>query len=557
MRIFAILTVCFMTPLSCFAQLSCDLIFAKSFQNHESLRNFHLKGTNKTYPEILKMNGLEFISETPIDGKAKNGYLIYIRYKGVEISFTTNSRREFTEKSAQAIEGAIRAIEMSAHPKLLPTGATARTKFRDPKILTLLPLPVQRWIFSEQHQLSREVDTKLTKGFSPNRNYQEAAFKPESAKVFELHGYWISAKSFQLIQSVPGQSRIAASLERSYNGQKQILLMVHPESFDFYRPFLTDHSGVETFIATPTASSRSMLVWKEGNEQSPFILKASLDRQIGNIVRLIDNTEIAKSSGMDLILDNAQKEFTNDMQFVRETAGVVPTGMSAGGFIIREFPPEMLNAKSSTSQAPLFALYGTSEKSKQPMLLGLIHTSHQRADVYVSEKIIKPLARQWTQLALEHGLVMEPHAQNAMVEIQYSAAGPILSRFVYRDYGGFSFDFQLRRSLGLFVPENLPTLGKSFNEVYDPQGHAKHYSTSLAKYLDGGFLSQVEVNMLKWQKAGLIDQAFSKGSTRDLLLREVEKEILRITGQQVHLKNDYSNLNDVMNELVASIKGQH
>ena len=120
------------------------------------------------------------------------------------------------------------------------------------------------------------------------------------------------------------------------------------------------------------------------------------------------------------------------------------------------------------------------------------------------------------------------------------------------DGTGYTFDLAARARLGMFVPKNLPTLGKTFEDVYSPSFHESHYFTSLAKYFEGGFLSQIEINTTKWAQQGLIREGLPRGYCRNILLNEIELEIFRLTGQRVELKRDFSNINGVMQSLAKS-----
>jgi len=107
---------------------------------------------------------------------------------------------------------------------------------------------------------------------------------------------------------------------RNKNGKNEFLFLIHPESHRFYKDLLPFSQVKEIFLATPTSSSRSLVVWKAGMEKNPFVAKVSLDRQIGNFVRTIDDLEIAKSIGVDMIIAGSPNEFSKNMAFIREVA---------------------------------------------------------------------------------------------------------------------------------------------------------------------------------------------------------------------------------------------
>lgn len=526
---------------------SCESLLSfqfTGFKTPEDLRAFRLKGVTRPYLEVLALNNIEFVSEVAIHNNPENGFTVYARYQGTDISFPVTKDRYFGAKAQQSIEGAIRAIEMTQNSSLIPSNATAKTRFRDSKVLKKLPRGVRRWLDSERERLSRDVDTKLTKGFNPTRNFQEPSFRPEEAKVFELEGYWLPAAKLNMLKGAKSESGLESRFERTRNGERQILFIVHPESRAYYAELLKESRGQEIFLGTSTASSRSLLVWQEGAESAPFIAKLSLDRQIGNIVRLIDKAEITKSMEVDQVIARASDEFPSDIVFVREVAGIIPAGQTTGGMIIRELSREIIDGRNTS--VPFFALYGTSRPKQIPLILEAARKMKQPLIHVVTKDVIQPLARQWVLMA-RHGLLMEPHGQNGMIEVD--AHNVFTGRFRYRDNGGYSFDFRLRKQLGLFVPATAQKLSAA--ELADAAiDHAKHHAVSLEKFLEGGFLSQLQSKSTEWEKSGLIPKALPPGFVHETLLSQLENEIFAQTGHKVHLLRDYSNLNDVMTKVI-------
>ena len=143
-----------------------------------------------------------------------------------------------------------------------------------------LPGPLRQWMHYEQRLLSRSVDTtKLT----ALDNHQDRRYSPEAGKTFPIKSYWVDAGRVDAFLGQGLPKDLKQLFTRTRGGSKQVRLLVHPESEVFYKGFLRGAARGSDFLASATASSRTMLVWKKGQASQPFFAKVSLDKMIGEV----------------------------------------------------------------------------------------------------------------------------------------------------------------------------------------------------------------------------------------------------------------------------------
>ncbi len=364
------------------------------------------------------------------------------------------------------------------------------TILRDPNLLLALPPPILAWYRAETERLSRAY-SRLAVGV----NNQNTIFTPEAGNVFEMTGYWLDADRLKVYESsIPKELR--EQFVRIRNDKVQYLFLVHPESYSMYKGILTTDLETETYLAAATSSSRSVLTWKEGQEDKAFIAKVSLNVEIATVDRSIKGVETAMSIGIDRILrlSNLPKSF----KYFREVLGIIPAGLPRGGMIIRSFPKEMRDP--DVRLVPLFSLYAK-HKTERPLLLEMILTSGMTPIDFVTSQIIDPFIGQWVDLVVNSGILTEPHAQNVLIEI--GKDGLPTGSFYHRDFGGFNIDLKFRQEKNLAVP-TLPSFTGDVASDYYQDSHSGNIHASLFSYFNGGFVSNLDTNINEWIKAGWI-----------------------------------------------------
>ena len=412
--------------------------------------------------------------------------------------------------------------------------------FRDAKALQALPASIQRWYEFESKFLSRSVKPGLFS--SINQNSQDRRYTPDEANVFELHGYWIPADELKIFESDFTQE-LKQLFVRTRNGKAEVLLLVHPETERFYQDLNLNKNESEIFLAAATASSRSLLVWKESSPQTPFIAKVSLDARVADTNRLISEKETAMSVGVDKIL-HRMGDLPKSFTYMPEAFGVIPKRYQRGGMIIRAIP----KISPDHTLVPYFSLYSDANGTQQPLLTKMIARSKLEPREFVMRKIVEPFLDQWLSLVIDNGITMEPHGQNILLEIDRH--GDPTGRIVHRDFGGFNPDLDfIERKYGIKKSE-LPHVSTSVMNDYYQEAHTRMIRHSLGTYFGDALLFNIGAKWTEWKKRGYLHE--SKDSAFDVkfeMIRLLDKKLSARTGRSIVLHSHLEGLENVIRTL--------
>ncbi len=417
-----------------------------------------------------------------------------------------------------------------------------------------LPPPLRDWIGNEQGRMSRSVDTTRITALT---NHQDPRYAPESKQTFAVKSYWIDADKLQSFTGDGIAPELRAIFTRTSGGRAQVRLLVHPESEELYRSFLAQSGAVAApaLQATATASSRTLLVWPQGKPGQACFAKLSLDKEIGGVRRTVSQGEVARSVGINNVLELARQrgELPAGFKFIPEVLSAIPRGMSEGGMVVRQIPREVLTGQ--VRYVPLFSLYAEGGPGEKPLLAEMIARSGQSAEVFIRERIIRPFARQWIQLSVLSGIAPQPHAQNIMLEV--GRDGLPTGNFVHRDFGGFNLDFAFRRERALAMPGELPritTVDKDYKN--DRFGAPAHQVGKLDSFFYGGFVFNLEQSLPAWSERGWVrGSGLRSGDFKRMLCSELEGEYRALTGRSVKLAGDLGNLDRLLAARQATATG--
>lgn len=419
--------------------------------------------------------------------------------------------------------------------------AASETKAREE--LKDLPIAIQDWYSYETDLLSRRVGQRV---LSPLLNDQRDFYKPENKNVFQLEGVWLDENRLKVFKASHLSPRVQSRFERVQDGRKQFLFFIHPESRDLYKEILSEDAEKEFFLAAATSSSRSLLVWQPGRESEPFIAKVSLNKNIAGTNRSLKGQEVARSIGIYNTLAGSTT-LPDNLLILPESLGLIPEGMPSGGMIVREFSEGFY--EGSHRYIPLFALYAENNRG---VLLERLQKNNINPRDYVREHILKPFVRLWFELAVEHFVLFEPHAQNVLIELKDELW---TGRFLLRDFGGFNISFVERQKAGLFVPSDLPTFSNNLLRDYHILNHIPTINASLRIYFSEGFLSPLAYHLSSWATQGLVRSGpITLQDLESDLVDELSLAFSAHAGGAVQVQSDFKNLIDLV--LTARKKSQ-
>lgn len=399
---------------------------------------------------------------------------------------------------------------------------------------------LREFLGNEQGRISRSVDTTRLIALD---NHQDPTYSPEKGRTFTVKSYWVDAGKMHAFEGIGINPQIKKLFVREVNGRKQVRLLVHPESTKLYDKLVRSGgaSAGGDFKATATASSRTLVAWPAGKPQQALFAKLSLDKMIGGVRRTISQGEVARSVGINNVLAMAasRRELPRSFKFIPETFSAIPKGMSEGGMIIREIPKEMASGKRK--YVPMFALYATPKNGGEPLLATMIRQSGMTPKDFMRDKIIRPFAKQWIQLAVQGGINAEPHGQNLMIELDHR--NQPTGVFVHRDFGGFDIDFAYRRERKLALPKvmtSITTVQKDYKVSQDPARALR----KLDSFFWGGLAYNLDKDLPQWGRTGLLKGKgqLAKGEIKRMLEQELVGQYHALTGKTVRLDGSFRNV---------------
>ena len=428
---------------------------------------------------------------------------------------------------------------------ILSIVSRANAKVTVPEEMRNLPPMIVKWWIYQTSYLSREVDaTKLE--YPGEQSDLDPFYAPEGKNVFDLEAYWIPVEKMELFQTTVPKEMRRLVLRKGESGREEVLLFVHPLSKDLYPEFINGQFEKEIFKAAATSSTRSLLVWKPGFENAPFIV--SLNVEIAGLLRNIEGVEIALSHETSKILH--QTPMPAGAGYMDEVLGTLPKGSETGGQILRVFPKKMLSGESTF--ASLFSLYGGSKSVQEGSLLKeLIKKSGLSPLDYFRFEILRPFVKVWIAMALR-GITMEAHAQNVMIEIKTNST---VGEFEFLDFGGFDIDKNFRSSVGLYVPEDMNG-GVKYEDtsgIFTVE-HEKFLIKSLARYFQAGFLYNVRALYQKWRMEKVFPiPKMDRDWARKMLVEELQTELANHFGHSVKVRADFRNLGQLIQQARRSM----
>lgn len=303
----------------------------------------------------------------------------------------------------------------------------------DPSLQDQMPDYLGNWLRLEQTLNDRIEDTSE---FASIRygNTLDRRFMPEAQPLVGLESALVSPDEVEII----GNRRVDDLMVDTPEGPK-VRFFVHPVSRPLFQEALRGAKRERRVASTPTASARSLVLLPAGD--SPLGVKVSLNAMIGNSRRLLRRGEVARSVAVSKIFEAipARALKAQGIEYFDEPAGVILKRLGLG-YLLREYRAP----KSGSSLIPLFSLVSKGQDGP-PLIVRMTQASGMLAREFLRSAIIEPLIRQSFYLALEHGLVSEPHQQNVLMEAQgLKPAG----RFWYRDLGSFGVVDSYRRAAG-------------------------------------------------------------------------------------------------------------
>lgn len=289
----------------------------------------------------------------------------------------------------------------------------------------------------------------------------EAWYLPERSPTFRLPCFRVRRKHVYVYgkqDSADGGMRIV----EGDGADGTVLFPIHPAELGHYREFL-DHVRAEDAAqrgvclwATPTSSTRTLVVWPEGRPDAAVFAKLSLQSHLLGDRRLTRG-RVAGSVGLSSLVQQCRGELPLGVSFLPESLGFTPRYIPESGVVFRFLPEEIRDG--TVLLAPIFALMGGSVQSPS-LLVQLLENGRSSTWEALREMLLSGFARIWVDLVFDLGLILEAHGQDLLLGLAPDLAPK--GGFYYRDFEGLTVDWGLRRARGIRDPECMPHASEWF-----------------------------------------------------------------------------------------------
>ncbi|MFH8485140.1 ferric iron reductase [Streptomyces longisporoflavus] len=339
--------------------------------------------------------------------------------------------------------------------------------------------PMRVWHYAERYLGEK---TRIYSRFADDADVSAACHPQRGAESFTLPSFLVPAGRGELVTN-----NVASTLPSHYQVAEHLVLPVHPDTLSFEglagREELLRCEAGPPLEVVPLANTRTVSVLEvDGEPAVPHMLKLHYPRRLSRFTRQQHQEELALQLWVAEQLAVAGVPLLTDV-----CAGVFGSGGQGWGFLVRE--PPALSADTGLFTVPLFALYGQDlhAPADRSLLEQLVAAAGEPAGDYITERIVRPMVRLWTQTLLATGCALELHGQNTLVS--FTPDGRHL-QILYRDCE-IHTDPGLRARKGL-PPGQLPpasvisrdvpfTAAAVFSLTYDSfMGHALDRLAALA-----------------------------------------------------------------------------
>lgn len=299
-----------------------------------------------------------------------------------------------------------------------------------------------------------------------------------------------------------------AQVTGAYLPADEVVFCIHPQ--------LLDHSPGEAYVdrtlslgaagdpisASPSSSTRTLFVGG-GNHA----LKVHFPFRISRYGRRMRDEVVEQAVAVSAILEAWPRARSGDFAFLREVLGITHRDLEPAsargenwGYLVRDMSP-FPALPVPGSLVPGFALYGQDrfDPHLPPLVFDLVGDADSRD--WLLENLFLPVVRDWVACYRELGLILEPHGQNLLLEVDGEGG---VRRVVHRDLS-VGIDMRRRRDLGL--PDGALN---AYNRMED----GAFASIAYDRFMGGHFFDALLVPVLKAHPRVSEDDV--RGPCRDL-----------------------------------------
>jgi len=291
-----------------------------------------------------------------------------------------------------------------------------------------------------------------TRTYSEHAAYTECrpAYQPTiGAPEFDLPVWELPQNVMQVYRADP-----PAELEARYLPGDRALFVVHPQLIndDAGDPWLARTAALGRSLppirVSPGSSTRTLFVV---DRVHPHALKVHFPYRVSRYGRRMRDEVVAQAIAVSGESQAWGGRSDPSFAFLREVIGVTHPRMESEsargenwGYLVRDVRP-FPHAHEERRLITGFALYGRDrfDPEIEPLIFDLADASDRVG--WTLQHIMLPAVRHWIRCYRALGLILEPHGQNLLLEIDGRGA---VQRLVHRDLS-VGIDMRRRRDVGL------------------------------------------------------------------------------------------------------------
>ena len=282
-------------------------------------------------------------------------------------------------------------------------------------------------------------------------------FLPENQKTFPLPYFLIPIDKDLILYKKEEEEFFKENLFVTKKGITYYPFFVHPETVDLFVSWINGKydfidSEETIYKATPTSSYRSLLVTNT-KTYAKFVAKVSLFDNVANGARHIDWSSaqgqyessqivckcVNNIDNLTVFEDVAAFGITADRALYLSNRFRVLIGdrrIKTLANVIRKLPEEF--EKENINKICSFASFSSPVLGKESYIYKAWKTSKLSYLKFIDKYVYKPIKNILLKLINEHGIALETHCQNMMLELNESYLPT--GKFYYRDFDITSFD---------------------------------------------------------------------------------------------------------------------
>lgn len=281
-------------------------------------------------------------------------------------------------------------------------------------------------------------------------------------------------------------------------------------------------------LVKPTSSTRTVL---PNNKE--YFIKLHLDKRLSKYIRRLSQSSIQHSINVSNIINSCIESNIHTCPktfgFLPESIGIFNKKLNYGMIIREKIPRPIIdsiqtNTSLNTDQEnkryyfPLFSLYSKDLKHPEDKTLftQIVNKNNINPKELFLEQYLKPLFIGMNYFINNQGILLEPHGQNVLIEIDTNFN---ITRLIHRDFQSIYIDNNIRKINNLEMIFQKHIMG---TECTSKESYSLVYDHFIGRYVFDEFLELLETehNIPKNQMIQLIKNEFKKHFDKTLFPKE-------------------------------------